>query len=277
MAERVILFLDSEGIPHEIDVTADSITTTQYTVTGGPVLAANLDMNNGDITDVDEISFTDPSTDGIVNAAGTIPADNIMAEIQENSMTTAGAILFPVISDTADEVDAFRVPALAGVPSATPADGGEGYLVWDSSGNSLYAWDGSAWDDLGIAEEAERVSNSYTADEALTATDALYISAADNVSKASAATSGASSRLIGFAASSVSDTSPVEVISEGVMDGFTFTTAGARIYLSATSGAVTETKPAASGNVIVQAGYAKSTGAGTSQLHIHIEQLGRLA
>lgn len=116
--------------------------------------------------------------------------------------------------------------------------------------------------------------NSYTADEVLADRDFVYISAADNVSKVVASSGGAASQGIGFTTSAAADTNPVNVQSEGVLNGFTGLTAGARYYADpATAGGITSTLPVGSGNTIVMVGYAKSA----TELHIHIEQLGRRA
>lgn len=141
----------------------------------------------------------------------------------------------------------------------------------DGTANQILKTNGAGQTSWATAFSA-LVQNIYTADEALAAADALYISAADNVSKASATGGGAASRLMGFAQASAADTAPVTVVSEGVLSGFSGT-AGDRMYLSATSGAITATIPVGTGNSIVQAGYMKNA----TDLHIHIEQLGRRA
>ena len=142
----------------------------------------------------------------------------------------------------------------------------------DGTVNQVLVTDGAgqlSWED----NFAVQVFNSYTADEALLAVDALYISAADSVSKASASGGGAASRLMGFAKFAVADTEAVDVVSEGLLAGFSGLTAGSRYYLSATAGEITDTIPAGSGNTVVQAGYAKNA----TTLQIHIEQMGRRA
>lgn len=275
MAQIKLLKIASDGVPLEFNSASDEITLASFTVQGGgPVLSGTgLDMNNQDVSDIKNLDFNDPSVSTIEQTAGALIVDNIMAKERENLMTTAGGISFPVITDVAGQVDAFRLPALVGAPTATPSSGGEGHLVWDSSNNKLYAWDGAAWDDLSTVEAANKVVNSYTADEALSARDVLYISAADNVSKA-LATNTSQSYAMGLAVAAAIDTAPVEVQSEGVMTGFTGLTAGSRYYLDATTaGAITSTIPTGTGNTVVQVGYAKSTTA----LHIHIEQMGRRA
>lgn len=276
MAQVKLLKISSDGVPLEFDSASDEITLVSFTVDGGgPVLSATgLDLNNQDVVDVNDLAFNDPTTGTINQTAGALIVDNIMAKERQNTMTTAGGIAFPVISDTAGQVDAFKLPALAGTPTATPTVGGEGHMVWDSTNNKLYIWDGAAWDDQSTVSAANRVINSYTADEALTAGDALYISAADNVSKADVSGGGAASRVMGVAMANASDTASVEVCSEGVVDIYSGLTAGARYYVDpATAGGKTTTLPVGTGNTIVQLGYAKSATA----MHLHIEQMGRRA
>jgi len=276
MAQIKLLKISSDGVPLEFDSAADEITLNSFTVQGGgPVLSGTgLDMNNLDISDIQDLDFTDPSTATIDQTSGPLIVDDLMFQTKENSLTTAGAVLFPVVTDVADEVDAFRLPAIAGTPTATPADGGEGYMVWDSTNDILYAWDGAAWVNQSQATTASSVQNTYTADEALALNDALYISAADNVSKAIVSSGGAPSRVVGFAKTSAIDTASVEVVSEGILSGFAGLTAGARYYVDpATPGLITTTTPVGTGNTLVQAGYAKSA----TVLHIHIEQMGRRA
>lgn len=275
MAQVKLLKIASDGVPLEFDSANDDITLASFTVQGGgPVLSATgLDLNNQDVSDVNDLVFNDPTTGTINQTAGSLIVDNIMAKERENLMTTAGGISFPVISDLAGQVDAFRLPSLAGAPTASPTTGGEGHLVWDSTNDKLYAWTGSAWDDLSTVQAASQVVNSYTAAVAILARDVVYISAADNVSKA-LATNTSQSYAIGLAKAAAIATAPVEVQSEGVMTGFTGLTAGSRYYLDATvAGTITSSIPTGSGNTIVQVGYAKSTTA----LHIHIEQMGRRA
>jgi len=143
------------------------------------------------------------------------------------------------------------------------ADGANGeYLKTDGAGQL-------SWSTV----EAIAVSNFYDAGENLAAVDALYISDADEVSKASAVAGGAESRLVGFAKDAVLATETAEVISDGVLGGFAGLTAGSRYYLSTTAGEITSTIPSGTGNTIVQAGYAKNA----TNLHIQILQLGRRA
>lgn len=139
------------------------------------------------------------------------------------------------------------------------------FLVTDGAGQ--LSWANQA-DDL----EARRVVNPYTADENLAARDLVYISAADNVSKSDVSAAGAPSRVLGFATAAALDAAPVNVQSEGVISGFVGLTVGARYYANpAVLGGITDVIPSGSGNTIVQVGYAKSS----TELHIHIEQLGR--
>lgn|SRR5574343_74679 len=275
MAQVKLLKIGSTGIPYEFDSASDEITLASYTVQGGgPVLSSTgLDMNNQDVSDVNDLAFNDPTTGTINQTAGNLVIDNLMAKERSNTLTTAADILFPVITDVAGEVDMLRLPALAGSPSASPTASGEGFLVWDSTNDKMFAWNGSAWMDQSLAEEAKSIQNLYTADGAIAARDVLYISAADKAKKAACTSVGNESYAIGLAVAAAADTDPVESQSAGVMAGFSGLTAGSRYFLSATAGAITPTVPVASGNVVVQVGYAKSA----TELQIQILQLGRRA
>ena len=257
MAQILLLKIDSDGVPVQFTSSTDEITLLSFTVNGGgPVLSGTgLDLNNQDVVDVNDLTFNAPSTGTINQTAGALIIDNIMAKERENTMTTAGGIAFPVITDSAGQVDSFRLPALAGVPTATPTNAGEGHMVWDSSNNRLYVWDGAAWDDQSTVNAAGSVQNNYIADEDIDAREVVYISAADNVSLADVSGSGAASRVLGLAVASVLDTAAVIIQSEGLMTGFTGLTAGARYYANpATPGGITATRPAGTGNTIVQVG-----------------------
>jgi hypothetical protein len=275
MAQVKLLKIAADGVPLEFNSAADEITLLTFSVTGGgPVMSGTgIDMNGQDVSDISDLVFTDPAVGTINQTAGSLIVDDIMAKERGNTLTTAADILFPVITDVSGQVDALRLPALAGPPTASPTASGEGFMVWDSTNDKLYIWDGAAWDDQSTVSAASAIQNVYTADEALSARDVVYISAADNVSKAQGLATSASYAM-GFATTSAADTDPVVVQSEGVLAGFTGLTAGARYYLSAaTAGLITSTIPTGSGNTVVQVGYAKSATA----LHIHIEQMGRRA
>lgn len=275
MAQVKLLKIASDGVPLEFTSSSDEITLLSFSVDGGgPVLSGTgLDLNGQGVSDASSIQVTDPTVGFLNQTAGNLIFNNIMAKERENLMTTAGGIAFPVISDSAGQVDSFRLPQLAGAPSAAPTNGGEGHLVWDSTNNHLYAWNGSAWDNLSTATEAQQVVNGYTAEVSISARDVVYISSADNVSPAIANNTSASYAM-GLAKAAASAAAAVDVQSEGVMAGFSGLTAGSRYYLSdSVAGAITTSVPSGSGKTIVQMGYAKSTTA----LHIHIEQLGRRA
>lgn len=275
MAQVKLLKIDADGVPREFNSAADDITLNSYTVQGGgPVLSGTgLDMNNTDVSDVQDLVFTAPSTGTINQTAGDLIVDNIMAKERSNVMTTAGDILFPVITDSAGEVDALRLPALAGPPTATPTASGEGFIVWDSTNDDLYIWDGAAWNNQNTVSSAQNLDDMYLAEAAIAARDVVYISSADNVSSAQADTS-VKSQTIGFAIAAASPTDPVTVRKYGRLDGFTALTPGSRYYLSgAVAGAITTTVPTGSGHTIVQTGYAKNA----TTLDIQIQSLGRRA
>jgi hypothetical protein len=273
MAQIKLLKIGTDGLQEEFDSASDEITLLSFTVDGGgPALSGTgLDMNDTAVSEASDLSFADPTTDGITRTDGTHAADDIMMQDAENTLSPAdAAILFGTATDTADQVDAFRLPTIAGAPTATPADGGEGYLIWDSTNDRLFAWDGTAWDDLSTVDAAQQIRNTYTAGEDITAAEVVYISAADTVSLADAATNY---EAIGVASTTATSTNPVEVVSEGVLSGFTGLTAGTRYFLAATPGAVTTTAPTGAGNRVFQIGFAKNT----TDMHLQIAFVGRRA
>ena len=274
MAQIRVLKIAADGVPLEHSLT-DDVTFATFTVNGGgPVLSATgLDLNGQDVVDVSDLAFTDPSVGTINQTVGNVIVDNLMAKERSNLLTTAGEILFPVVSDSSGQLDNFRIPAVAGVPTATPTNSGEGFMVWDSTNDDLYVWTGSAWDNLNIVEVANNIDDSYTADGAISARDAVYISAADKVAPA-IASAAASSQVVGFATAAAVDLAAVNVRKFGRLSGFSGLTPGARYYLSGgAAGAITATVPVGSGHTIIQAGYAKSA----TVLDIMIESLGRRA
>lgn len=274
MAQIRLLKIATDGVPLEHSLT-DDVTFTSYTVNGGgPVLSSTgLDMNNTDVSDVQDLIFTDPSTGTINQTAGNLVIDNLMAKERSNTLTTAADILFPVVTDTAGQVDAFRLPALAGPPTATPTAGGEGFVVWDSSNDSLYIWDGAAWNNQNTVTSAQNLDDTYIAEIEVAERDLVYISSADNVSPASASTP-VEAQGVGFAIEPADATDPVTVRKYGRLDGFTGLTAGARYYADGVvDGAITTTIPTTSGYTILSVGYAKNT----TTLDIMIQSLGRRA
>lgn len=274
MAQVKLLKIGTDGVPTEFG-TGDDITLNSYTITGGgPVLSATgLDLQAQALVDASSVQVTDPTTGFLNQTAGNLIFDNIMGKERENALTTAAGITFPVISDSAGQVDAFRLPALAGAPSATPTTGGEGHMVWDSTNNKLMVWDGSAWSDVASTGTATDVLNSYTAEVTIAARDVVYISSADNVSPA-LANNTSQSYAVGFASGGAAAAAPVGVKTDGIIGGFSGLTAGARYYLSpSTAGAITATVPNGSGNTVVQVGYAKSA----TDVQIQLLQLGRRA
>jgi hypothetical protein len=278
MAQVKLLKISSVGTPAE-NATADDVTFASFTVTGGgPVLGSTgLDMNTQAVSDASGYAVTTPASQGIAQTAGTLAMDNIVGKERSNTLTTAADILFPIVTDTAGQVDMLRLPQLAGVPSATPTASGEGFLVWNSSANKLYAWDGAAWtnDIAASASSANKVvdSTSYTADTAGVAVrDALYISAAGKV-LAATASAESTGRVIGFATGAASSGGAVSAQSAGVLTGFTALTAGAPYYLSTSAGTITATPPSGSGNEVVLVGYAAST----TSLEIRIQRIGTRA
>lgn len=252
MAQVKLLKIASDGVPLEFG-SSDEITLASFTASTA-------------------FLFSDPTTGYINQTAGNLVADNIMGKDRANVMGAGSDVIFGSVGDVAGQLDAFKVPNSSAIPTATPAySATQGYLV--AYNGSLWMWDGSAWNDLGVADATGQLLNSYSAGENLSAVDALYISGANQVSKA-LADSTSKSYAVGFAKALASSGNPVDVVSGGVLSGFSSLTAGSRYYLDdTTAGAITTTVPTGSGKTVVQVGYAKSATA----LNIQILQLGRRA
>jgi hypothetical protein len=137
----------------------------------------------------------------------------------------------------------------------------------DGSANQVLATNGAGQVTFQDPGAAARICTAYTAAGAIADRDAVYISAADSVSKADA-TAEATSRVIGFADGAILDTQSGNICHDGVLNGFSGLTPGARYFLDpATAGAITSTVPSGDEEAIVQVGYAKSA----TELHIDIE------
>lgn len=118
---------------------------------------------------------------------------------------------------------------------------------------------------------AIRICTDYTASGAIGDRDAVYISGASTVSVGDASAES-TSRLIGFANGAIADTATGSICHDGVLDGFTGLTPGARYFLSETAGDITTTPPTSDEAAVVQVGYAKSA----TELHIDIEVIAEI-
>lgn len=106
---------------------------------------------------------------------------------------------------------------------------------------------------------ADAILLSFTSGEALSAGDAVYVSASGVVSKARANSESTSVPFIGLAKTSVGSGAAIQVAVSGRISGLSGLSAGSRYYVSSgTAGAVTATAPSASGTQVVLAGVAMS-------------------
>lgn len=113
---------------------------------------------------------------------------------------------------------------------------------------------------------AQKICTDYTASGAIADRAAVYISGNSLASEADASGEG-TARVIGFADGSAVDTGTVSVCHDGVLNGFSGLTPGARYFLSETPGLITTTPPSTDEAAVIQAGYAKSP----TELHVDIE------
>lgn len=98
--------------------------------------------------------------------------------------------------------------------------------------------------------------NIVTASEALAANDAVNVWSG-GVRKADATVAG--KRANGFVLAAVANAGPATIYAEGTVTGMTGLTLGADVWLTATAGVVSTTKPVAAGNIEQRVGVAMST------------------
>ncbi len=103
------------------------------------------------------------------------------------------------------------------------------------------------------------ISVDYTAGEALTAGDIVYMKSDGKVYKAQADGTAAEQELYGVAKTSVSADETVSTSLAGIEDSFAGLTTGTVYYLSETAGEITSTAPTTSGSVVVRLGVAETS------------------
>src|SRR5690242_20036571 len=127
MSQTRLLKIATDGVPLE-HALLDDVTFNSFTVNGGNQLlsSSGLFLNDTPASGVQALLFTNPATGYLNQTVGNLLADNIMAKERSNALTTAADILFPVVSNVTGQVDALRLPAISGVPTAAPFAGGTG-------------------------------------------------------------------------------------------------------------------------------------------------------
>lgn len=268
MALIKVLKLGADGFPLQLNVGSDQIDAFGFEVTAG---GTGIDMNNTDLQDVKDVSFNNPAANVINQTAGNLIIDDIMAKERENTLSTAGGIAFPAISDVADEVDALRMPSLAGIPSALPTNGGSGHLLFDDTNDDVYVYTGSAWKNL---SSSEAIESNYTSDlVGASLGAAMYVSGSGVVSELGAGDANCK-KVVGLSKTFVAGPSnPITLVTSGLFSGLSGLTAGDVYYISSTTGVLTNTAPSASGEHIVKVGVAKSA----TELEVCLQYLGQVA
>jgi hypothetical protein len=145
--------------------------------------------------------------------------------------------------------------SLPNASSVTPADGD---LYWNDSLDKVLVYNGSAWIAL-ETDKAKKVVTVYTAGEALSAGDVVYISGTNQVMKARADVM-ATARAIGIADEAISNgnTGAIMVAGNRAVNGVS--TAGITYFLSdSAAGQVTSTPPTGSGRIVLEIGVSSST------------------
>jgi hypothetical protein len=106
---------------------------------------------------------------------------------------------------------------------------------------------------------ALKLADTYTAGEALTANDAVYIKTADGKAyKAQADGATNESEAYGIAQTTVTQDDDIAITFLGLQDGFSSLSIGNFYFLSETAGALTTTAPTTAGSTVVRIGRAES-------------------
>ena len=157
------------------------------------------------------------------------------------------------------------------LPNAASGTPGEGDVYWDGSGDTLYVYNGAAWQDVSSSGTSLSVQNTYTGGAGgIAQYDVVYISSADTVSKADASVI-ATAKVIGFAPNAITAASTGAIQENGVLAGvISGATAGTPYFLSTTAGDIATARPSGSGEVVYKMGYAKNT----TDLQIQLEFIG---
>lgn len=232
----------SEGATafNEDDDTYYTFNGTSWVKIGTVITHNNLSGIQGGTTD--EYYHLTSSEDGWLDSAiTTVPtATNLVDKSDNESITgiwdfSGGDIVLP--SDQ----------------TGTPA---EGNVYWDSSNDALYVYDGAAWSEVG-GDTSEVVVTMTSA--GVTAGDAVYINGSGQAASAQADNIN-TSKVIGFAKTTVGSGSNVDIIVVGTVSGvLSGATAGNTYFLSdATAGDVSTTVPSDNGDVVMRVGYAIS-------------------
>lgn len=247
------------GMFIEIDNSADDIVANTITVHGSMVIlnSGGILLNSGTISGAGDISFSDPATRGLVQTSGgTLAANNIVGKDRDNTIGSAGSILFPLIANTAAQVDALQVPRLAGAPTATPAaNSGAGFIVYDDTNNALYLWNGAAWE---TPSAPATLVNTYVAVTGINAGIAVSLNSSCMVFPATNLTESAA-RVIGFSQHSAGSGVAINVIRAGEVAGFTTLVPGSRYFLGSATAVITTTPATDANHQIIQVGFAENS------------------
>lgn len=257
---------------HCLDCTVDGDltvngTTTYLNTTNTDITDVNVTLNKGgnEASADDAAGITvemSDATDGSIlydsDAASFWKVGQAGSEVEVADISTAQTLTNKSIDADNNtlsniETDNAKSSALTGSDTqfVTGTAGTSGNLVeWDANGDAV---------DSGVASGDFITFPSYTAGAGgIAQYDAVYISANDTVLKADADAIG-TARVIGFAPNAISAASSGTIQTSGLITGIgSAWTAGAPVYLSTTAGALTQTAPSGSGDVIVEVGIAKN-------------------
>lgn len=265
-------YFTGNSVEDALQELAASVAASQYTHTYATLAAAAADQGPADqkVGDIVVIAGTAPSESerGVYEVTAVTGVVGNYTKVLDISHTAAEVLIGngSGASFTGTDVQDALDELLAAI-------GGTNTIVRDYSSNnyvtdndSLVVAIGKLDQAIGALQSDKLVSTTYVAAEALTLTTGPKLvaatSTANNAELANASDTGTSVEIVGFAtgpANLVASDPIPQVVSEGVLAGFTGLTPGAAYYANpSVEGGITATVPSVVGQWVVPVGVAKS-------------------
>jgi hypothetical protein len=248
---------------------AFTLTSGDFTVDGGGEVdfGGTTRLSNFSVLTAASSTITlDGAASSIINI-GTNTGANQTINIGDDTLGTALNLQAGTNGIAADTTGAISLDgAAASNFSTTTGD----ITVSTASGDAIISSSADVQLDTGSAGEVTD-GGRLNANVTIADGDVVYIVDAAGTARYALADASADStaRIVGFASNAATAGNPVNLAGfpgQIVKVSSTLTTIGAKVYLSETAGAVTQTAPPTSGAFVIEIGYVVTTGVGTSSI-----------
>ena len=263
--------LDSATVPHATQHanTNDAIEAIEAELGTDPKgskasVKARLDDVDVQLADLGDTSI---ATSLPLTSSGTVVGDNLTIGINASSDDTANYVV------RRDANGEFVTAAVTIDPTNTPTSA-VGKLYWDGGGTvNLGLLGGNVSAALG-ENLFSYVTNAEATTLAIGEVVYVYSSVGNRISvkRASNLTEGSSSKTLGIVAESIAANNPGFIIVRGIVEKQSLSgyTEGAALYLGATAGTFTATKPSAP-NHLVSLGWVVRANNGNGQIYVNVQ------